>query len=132
MMMIIHLAVDGGLTCCIGLLKPVGFCGLTYIITTVKKILCGHLAIYKIVCLPNGGGGGGGGEGGGEEVRFDAGLKIHFPITSLSIHFFHHFFFFEVNEPVGINTPRHLSVFSILPFFSYTTHFHIHLPSSPS
>lgn len=85
--------------------KTHGFCGLTYIITTMKQILCGHLAIYNIVCFPNGGRGGSGG------VFV---LKIHFHITSRSIHFSSLFFFFGVNEPVGINTP---DISLSFPFF---------------
>ncbi len=65
MMMIIHLAVGGGLTCCIGL-KPRGFCGLTYVITTIKKILCGHFWLFtKLYVFQTRGG-----EEAGDEVRF--------------------------------------------------------------
>lgn len=70
--------------------KTHGFCGLTYIITTIKKISCGHFWLFtKLYVFQTGGGRG----GSGGRVRFDAGLKIHFHITSLSIHFSSPFFF---------------------------------------
>lgn len=116
------------MTCCIGLIKPVGFAVLLMLLLQLRKYYAAIFGyLQNCMFFPNG--------GGGEEARGFFVLKIHFHITSLSIHFSStfFFFFFEVNEPVGINTSDiSLSFPFLLSSHTPLTSISTYIPSSPS